>query len=44
MNYFTFLPVHDEDMPWAEQEDWPKVALPELQEASDEWLKVVGLR
>lgn len=43
LGYFTYMSLSEDDMPWATKEEWPELQIPELETASDGWLKVVGL-
>jgi len=43
LEYFTNMAIEEEDIPWVREAEWAKVQLPELEGASEEWLRVVGL-
>ncbi|KAK5164147.1 uncharacterized protein LTR77_010238 [Saxophila tyrrhenica] len=41
LDYFTYMPVTEEDMPWAKEKGWPKLEVLELKYASEEWIRAV---
>jgi len=45
VDYFTFMAVDEEDMPWSGQKVWKVRALPtiNMQNASATWLNALGV-
>lgn len=40
-DYFTYLEMSEDDLPWAEEEPWKGYEIEGLKDASEEWLELV---